>query len=165
MKMCENALDGLLEADRRELEGRADTPLARHLERCERCRVRARVILDDTALLGRALERVTAAEPMSPPPGPDDRRAARRSMDAARSRTGGSGRLRWALPLAAAAAAAALLLVAEPSPPRGGWRPLTPEAPAATRTRPVVEPGQAGTVAVFETSDPDITVVWFFEQE
>ena len=68
------------------------------------------------------------------------------------------GRWRW-VGLAAAAAVAGLLLVA-----RGG-DPPAPLPVAQAQALPTVEEASTGGVAIIETDNPDITVLWFFEQE
>lgn len=185
---CKRAAEALRDADRQELEGRGDTPLARHVTRCDACRARAEAILAGTDRLGRALDELAGLRPGPASPAVDDREAARRAMAAARTRIdddrkpasrndrgfhpgkrpGGRDRswLRSAVPLAAAAVLALVYAIGEPPPPPGGWEAPSPTVPATPPSSPSVEPGEgAGTVAVFETSDPDITVVWFFQEE
>jgi hypothetical protein len=68
-----------------------------------------------------------------------------------------SARRSW-IPLVAAAALAGVLLVAR----RGEPPPLAPVA--RSEALPTVEAASTGGVAIIETDNPDITVLWFFEQ-
>ncbi len=55
---CEMARNQMLEADLSELGGEGDGALAQHLRACAQCRERARRILEQTAALKGALERL-----------------------------------------------------------------------------------------------------------
>lgn len=182
---CEAALERILEADVEELSGDTSSPLAGHLERCERCRALADVVLDGQAALaaflegvrprtgiGEALERVRDAE------GAEDARGA----GGRGARSGRRWRRAWSLvPLAAAAVVAGLLLVDRDG--GGGPVVVTPSetrVPDAFRRRPlsahtlgrlgdgssamprpprVAARSQAG-VALIPTSNPKVSVVW-----
>jgi predicted anti-sigma-YlaC factor YlaD len=150
-------LDRLLVADLDELEGRTDTPLARHLRVCPSCRAAARRIVEDTAILAARLA-VDAERPDA-----DALLAAARAADP-RAAVGlasagwrlGPRELSW-LGLAAAAGLAAVLLRPPPTPPD---RSAASDVSAAAL--PLVEAAPDRDVAVLPTRDPDITVVWFF---
>jgi len=132
---CRDAQDLLLEAERAELLGEPTTELGRHVATCPACGARARRILDAEAALDRAL---------SHPP----------------------ARRRRRMPLAAwgglAAAAVVVLLLLPRQRPADRQAPVgLPNDVAAVS---VDVSGGAGTTAVvFQTADPTITVVWFFQ--
>jgi len=147
----------MLEADPEVLQGEGPEPLARHLRECPACQERAMaIVLGEADLSGALVGAVSATDPdrileMALDEGPrtlpfPGRRAPRR----------------WArrgvalLPLAAAASLAILLMGREPPLP---GRPYTPRATAPGLD--VQAPDGEG-VAVLETNDPDITVLWLF---
>jgi len=155
---CTVCRDALLRADPSELErslgengsmGTSETALGRHIAECSRCHEAARRILTSNRVLREALghpPRVDAEALVA--------RAAFRPVDGA----GGAKRpwRRWAA-LAAAASLAGVLVVREMD------RPLQEMA-----IRTVIEPHAAFEVpanqnlAVLQTDNPDITVLWFF---
>ena len=167
---CEDARARMLMADPAALAGRSPGPLAEHLAGCEACAAAAGAILARDAELDTALatlarreapasileaaprgKAATTATSTSPPieaisAGPLPAHRARLVRRA----------LATMLPLAAAAALAILLL---PSP--------EPEAPAAVPGNDppghtVVNAVSGRGVAVMQTRNPDITVVWNF---
>ena len=150
---CSEAFDEILEADREILQGRGDTPLARHIRECVRCGGLARSILTGEAALGRELSGAV--------PAPDlelllDQAAAlhpvRRRPRHLQRRTLGF----TLIPLAAAATLVSLFLNTEPSLP-GNPVPVTQSAPGLGLDFP-----EGRNVAVLATDNPDITVLWFF---
>lgn len=183
---CETARDAMLECGPAELEGRGDNALAAHLRSCEVCRRRAGILLAELGALDGALAALSAApcrpaaEPAGRPSGvpsfcalPTDARGARGLA------AGVSGNARWqrlwrlAAPVAVAAALAVLVLAwprgAGPVP--GADRPTaaagSPAAATAASGRPELRvrvPSDAR-VAVFQTRDPSVAVVWFFPVE
>lgn len=155
---CAEAIEALLEADPRTLEGHGDEPLARHLRECLSCAERARAILQGEAALVQALgaqlraldlerilEQAEATGPRNHTPLPT------RWRSWSVSRHG-----RTLLPLAAAAGMAALFLTREPSLPGPVYSP-----PLATPGLDVEVP-EGRSVAVLETNNPEITVLWLF---
>jgi len=144
---CIEARAALVEADPQELHGAADTPLAEHLRDCADCRAAAeRIVLVENAM-GRRLAAL----------------APRRGLARARATPPPKRRpWRWAVPLAAAAGVGALLLLV----------PRPPESRPAADSRPSTLVREAGgvsvrapagrNVAVFETADSGIVVIWFF---
>jgi anti-sigma factor RsiW len=151
--------EALLEADLDALAGADDTPVGRHVRDCPACAAEAARILRATAALDSVL---------STPPRLDARALVARALtddtvqpDPQTAFPAGSVRrrpahtTRWAA-LAAAACMAALFVWAERDRPLPGppWTPS--DAPA-----PTVETA-SGNVAVIETDDPDITVIWIF---
>lgn len=146
---CATALDRMLEAERGELEGGGgtDSELSRHLRGCATCRAAAARILDAERALGDALAAMTPR---------------RRAEDAMAEAAQRAGRRRWAwraVPLAAAATLAALLLARrEPT-----VSPLPPLPPAPSAAVGVEVQGPLGrSVAVFQTNDRAVVVIWFF---
>jgi len=148
---CEAARERLLEADLAELQGLGDGELARHLRSCARCRAQGRVILDQYAALEHALERqVPALDPADP------RWQPRVLPRPAR---------RWTvmIPLALAAGLAVLVVA------RRGRPALEPGGPPSSVALAVwdnpgldVQGPPGRTVAVFQTDNPDIVVIWSF---
>ncbi|MDP2956787.1 MAG: hypothetical protein Q8N53_10220 [Longimicrobiales bacterium] len=164
MSACTPFRDLLLEAEAAELRGEGGSPLAHHVRACRSCARAAALILEETsrldlllseappldvdALLARAgVVSGGAAAPVGthrPAPGAPPRRRLSRRL--------------W-VPTAAAAALAALLL----------WQADEMQTPPASVTAavahgspPLVEPAPGQDVAVMQTADPDITVVWLF---
>lgn len=162
MTPCPAWSEALLEAPRHVLKGEGPAPLAEHLRTCPSCAraaaylLKTEAALDDLLTPGGApgeawVEAVLAEAAPWEADGPGEPAQPRRTpAREARWRV-----TRW-LPVAAAAALA-LLLVASPDRPPG---PAAPGAPTASP--PLVEAGPHETVAVLQTADPDITVVWFF---
>ncbi|HSW30534.1 MAG TPA: hypothetical protein VLH75_13695 [Longimicrobiales bacterium] len=159
MNTCPDIRDLLLEATPAELRGEGEGALPAHLRSCEACR-------RDAALLLRADDALeaTLGEGGTPDVEAILELAARPSVGEAlprraRARTWATvvGRWRW-VGLAAAAAVAGVLLVAR----EGGPPPLAPVA--RSEVPPTVEAASTGGVAILETDNPDITVLWFFEQ-
>lgn len=141
---CLEARAALLEAELEELRGTADTPLALHLRDCTDCRAAAERILRLEGALGR---RLAARAPR--------RRIARAPVAPRRHRP-----WRWAAPLAAAAGIVALVVTRAPEP-----RPEDHGPPdlATHEVGGVSVRAPAGrNVAVFQTDNPDIVVIWFY---
>jgi hypothetical protein len=155
---CTRLRTALLEADLDALAGLGSTPVAVHVRSCAECRAEADRIRRATAALdsvlstrpafdARALVARARAE------GSAQQYPTMRPAERARRRSAPS--TRWAA-LAAAACVAALLVWVERERPLPGtpWAPS--DAPA-----PTVEIA-SGNVAVIETDDPDITVIWIY---
>lgn len=145
---CEQARSWMLEADLAELRAVGGSPLADHLAGCEECRRRAEAIVAGMAELDHALAEL--ARPAA------TRRATLLRLRPARV-------WRWAAPLALAAGMAAVMLARRPAPAE--------EPPGVTAERiarvlfapaPVARSVDGRGVAVLETNDPDVTVVWFY---
>jgi hypothetical protein len=158
---CSEIRDLLLEATPAELRGEGEGTLAAHLRSCEACRRRAELLLRADEALEAALgeggvpdvEAILelAGQPASERARPAGFRAKVRSLLPAPRH--------W-IPLAAAAALAGVLLLA-----RNGEPPaLPPVARAQAQALPTVEAASAAGVAIVETDNPNITVLWFFEQ-
>ena len=155
---CDDALEALLEADPTVLEGIGEEPLARHLRKCAACARKALAIRQGEASLAAALERalpapdlevilaaagVDSSGPAIPLPAPQRSRAV-------------STKVLALFPMAAAAAVAALLLTRPPALPGPVYSP-PPPAPGLDVRTPA-----GSSVAVLETNNPDITVLWLF---
>jgi len=150
---CRDALRALLEAEPQELRGEGESAVAAHVRECPECGMAADALLAGEeslaeTLRGQAppldvksvLER--ARLPFPPPSRPRWRSAVWKSV----------------VPLAAAAATAFLLLTRD-----GGIPPVTPVSePAVITTAQVLEAPEGKNVAVLETQNPAIAVVWFF---
>jgi hypothetical protein len=152
---CRDIRQAMLEADPAELTQAQNSPLARHLLDCSRCREAASAILEAEHALAAELQRLV--------PEPDLDFVIREGSAAGVEGIGplGKGRLSairktTLLPLALAAGLAALLLLREPSLPGAPFTP--PDRSAAFE----VEPSPDQNVMVLATKDPTITVVWLF---
>ena len=143
---CEAYVQAMLEAEPAELAGEEDSPLARHIRECPHCGATARAILAEEEELGSALASLV--------PQPDLEAVLARAP-AQRSRFR-AGALTLA-PLALAAGLAALFLTREPQLPGEPYVPGVQAIPGLN-----VEAPEGRNVAVLETRDPDIKVVWLF---
>lgn len=154
MSRCAEIRDLMLEAEPGELRGEGGTTVADHVRGCPACARIAAVLLDETAALAEVLGG-------SPSPGTVDAVVAR-----ATGTTPATGvrplpfmrRHRW-WGLAAAAAAAGVLLLSREG---AQLRDTTVPPARVAQVPPVVSPEADQDVAVFQTDNPDITVLWFF---
>lgn len=146
---CTDARAALLEADPVELRGEAETAVSLHLRECAACRATADAILATEAAAGR---RIQARAPRS---GAADAVARGRSAAERRRRA----RWGWLVPLAAAAGIVTLILT-RPGPHPPGEEVGVVREPAPGRI--AVEAPVGRSVAVFETTDPDIVIIWLF---
>lgn len=144
---CEHARRWMLEAEPAELRAVGGSPMADHLAGCEECRRRAEAIVAGMEELDHALAEL--ARPAAP----------QRTLLRLRP----ARAWRWAAPLALAAGMAAVMLARRPAPAE--------EPPGVTAERiarvlfapaPVARSVDGRGVAVLETNDPDVTVVWFY---
>jgi anti-sigma factor RsiW len=148
---CELAFERMLEADPEELAGQGDSELAAHVKQCSRCGAVAAEILAGQELLASGLRQLrvdgTVEELL-----PEVRRVAATPRRRLLTRV--------ALPLAAAAALALLVV--------GDRSEILPSAESATPIAQAPRPEQSVRLApntnavVFKTSNPKITVVWFY---
>jgi len=179
----------ILEAEPSELQATADTELALHLIGCETCRHAADRVLAANAALDRVLSAapgpdakgliararvglvdgggaVHGGDGAGTGDGADEGGPAGDESGGAPSKTAelperpGPWRRPW-VPIVAAASGAALLV------PTQGERPLpgTPISPRPVAPPALVEAQAGQSVAVMQTDDPDITVLWFFQEE
>jgi hypothetical protein len=143
---CAEARERMLEADRTDLSGATDSALSLHLRTCARCRRAADRILEAERELWEALSAAAPGRPVDEAVGPARRRARRR-------------RWMWrAAPLAAAAVLAVALIARREQ----GHQALPPASAPAIRSGLAVEGPPGRSVAVFQTDNPDIVVIWFF---
>ena len=142
---CGEARERMLEAERMDLSGATESELSLHLRGCARCRRAANRILEAERELWGALAAATPVRGAEEAVGTVRRRAQRR---------------RWVwrvAPLAAAAGLAVALLARREQVQQS----LPPKAPP-TRAGLAVEGPPGRSVAVFQTDNPDIVVIWFF---
>ena len=142
---CAEARERMLEAERTDLSGATESELSLHLRGCARCRRAANRILEAERELWGALAAATPVRGAEEAVGTVRRRAQRR---------------RWVwrvAPLAAAAGLAVALLARREQVQQS----LPPKAPP-TRAGLAVEGPPGRSVAVFQTDNPDIVVIWFF---
>lgn len=169
---CTEIRERLLEAELDELAGESDTAVGRHVRSCPACGAVARTLLAETRALGAALDSLApsrdAVAPAARVAGSRPSIAADPVPSVARERGGSPvsrsrGRVRRWAPLAAAAGLAGLIAIG-----RGENRPLgDPSTPldrpeAAAGERFAIEVPDDGRLAVFDTADPSIKVVWFY---
>lgn len=147
----------LLEAEPHELLGEGQSSVARHVRACTACAELAQRMLgaqhelaDALAHLGTHTTQLTHASTPTRTEAPaTPARRTRRTL------------LRAAAPLAAAAVLALLLV------PRGGEPPIAvpPELIAVASDVPVVNVPAGENVAVMQTTNPRITVIWYLNRE
>jgi len=153
---CGDARIAVLEADLQTLRGSGSDPLARHLRECRSCRSLAAAIVEGEGNLADAL--ATAVPP------PDLDRVLRLAAEAPEPAWTGPytrPKVTWfharvSVPLAIAAALALLFFTRTPSLPGPRYAPPPPSQALQ------VEALEGQTVAVLETSNPEISVVWLF---
>lgn len=170
--MCDEVVEWLLEAEsediRRALDAslQSETPAGAwqdHVARCGDCAKLAERILEQERAIGGAL-----LETSSPVPFPV---AWAKAETEARSRTVRRRRLRstWIVSAAAAAVVGMLLLGSEDEGRRLPHAAEEASSPASSPMQPVSLPAllssETGSVAVMQTSDPDVVVFWFFGAE
>ena len=151
MITCETARELLLEADPAELRGEGDGSLAAHLRACAACRQRAQFLLGETDVLRSSL---FALGPAAHEPVP----ALAVPHRPTRSATWRGARI--LVPLALAAGIAVLVLVRghQVTPPARAGLQLAKATPAPLDVQ--VPAGQS--VAVFQTANPNIVVIWSY---
>jgi anti-sigma factor RsiW len=150
MITCDAARELLLEAEPAELRGVGGGELAAHLRSCAACAARARYILEQQEVLARALDGLQSTV------------VADRRLAGARARPVRPVYRRWEilLPLAAAATVGGLFLARRHQPATPTVAPLRM---AAARPRPLDVQVPAGqSVAVFQTANPNIVVIWSY---
>jgi anti-sigma factor RsiW len=143
---CPAALDLMLEAEPADLAGITDSELSRHIEGCPPCRAAANRILEAERSLR---ETLAAAAP---------RRTTAEVLHLTGQRRRRTGRL-WQLgSLAAAAGLAGLVLT------RHHAIELVPPPPVSPPPSPriAVAAPHGRSVAVLQTDNPDVVVIWFF---
>ena len=151
MITCDAARELLLEAEPAELRGEGDRPLAAHLRGCTACRQRAAHLIRETDLLRSSIDGSRPSRAAANPP----RTVARGMASRATPR-----RWRIVVPLALAAGIAALVLWRgyHLAPPRGA--PL--QVATATSGPLDVQVPASQSVAVFQTANPNIVVIWSY---
>ncbi len=178
MTHCTFGRDALLRADPVELAGTLETELGRHIAGCARCREAAERLLASNRLLDDFLDLAPALDvdallaraALGPVDGSgaggfgdptlqDPTMTEDAPGDAAQKTDRHRLRTRWhRWTVVAAAASVAALLVA-----RSSERPLPGAASLPVVERyPTFELPAGRDVAVFQTDNPDITVLWFF---
>lgn len=150
---CSSYLDIMLEAEPRELRGDADSALALHLRSCAPCRAEAHEIVRAGRLLAGQLAAESAALP-----GRRQRRAGWRPI----ARVGLPAAAVILLSLLAAGRLRNRVIshgaVTQPAASATGSADAVPMFPVVD-----VEPGQ--NAVVFSTTNPGITVVWYYSPE
>ena len=141
---CRAALDLMLETEPADLAGKTDSELSRHIQGCAPCRAGAQRILEAEGSLREAL---AAAAP---------RRTAAEAVQLAGQRQKRTRRLWPLVPLAAAAGLAGLILT------RRHPIELVPPASPTPSARIAVTAPPGRSVAVLQTDNPDVVVIWFF---
>jgi anti-sigma factor RsiW len=147
---CATAREQLLTAELTPIRSGTASELSRHLDECDRCRSIAAVLLTAQQELHLAIEA---------PHDADATEAARNAVITAARRRTRRRFMRRAVPLAIAASLATLLLNRRaPSPHTEIPRPRAGAAPGQVRvTAPL-----GRSVAVIETDNPNVVIIWFF---
>jgi anti-sigma factor RsiW len=148
---CELAFERMLEAGPEELGGRLDSELAAHITQCNRCGAVAAEILAGQEALAQGIRRIQSEGKVE-----ELLAGVRRAAATARRRLV----TRVALPLAAAAALAMLIIgdrsTVPPSESAVQIAQTTPRPEQSVRLEPNTN------AILFKTSNPKITVVWFY---
>ncbi len=145
---CTECRDRLLEAAPAVLRGTDGPDVAAHLNTCASCRAIAHTLLEQETRLREALDALAPAGVVAV--------AATAAARESRSRR---RRRRWAAlaPVAAAAGLVALLL--------GGGDDLLPPSDAFGPAPPPLVETSAQHVVVYQTSNPDIVVIWLYPND
>jgi len=154
---CRRPVADLLRADVDELRGGGSSELAGHILDCERCGALARSILSGYETLDDTLD-----------PAVDVQGRSIVALGRALAARGDRHRPRWALPMppawaaatAAAASIAAALALVLPAPLDPALEPAW-QPPTTWASPPVVSAPQHN-VAVIQTGNPDITIIWLY---
>ena len=146
---CVEARERMLDAERMDLSGATESELSLHLRGCAQCRRAANRILEAERELWGALTTAT------PRRGPDEavglvRRRARRR------------RWMWRAAPLAAAAVLAVALIARREQVQQSLPPASAPSIRSGRSGLAVEGPPGRSVAVFQTDNPNIVVIWFF---
>lgn len=149
---CDLALERMLEANPEELAGRGDSELAVHVAECARCGAVAAELLAGQEALAVGLRSLEGERDVEAVLGKVRRAARRRRRRRLVSRV--------AVPLAAAAALT--LLVVGDRGRRVEPKASLPVVARASRPEQAVRLAPNTNAVVFETSNPKITVVWFY---
>ncbi len=158
---CTDIRERLLEAEPEELAGRSDTPVGVHVRSCPACGAVAQTLLAETRALAAALDSlaIPAADsvPWLDPVGAVARGRGGSPLSRPRRRA-----LRWA-PLATAAGLAGLIAIGRGGDGPSGDPTTAHDRPeAAVGERFAIEVPDDARLAVFDTADPSIKVVWFY---
>lgn len=148
---CATARTLMLTADPAELAGSTGSDLALHIATCASCRGHVALLLEAQSELARALDA---------PGDQDSLGAVRSALAIARRRRDDARQRRWTFPLAAAAVLAGLVVIR-----LGGRAPVQPSPPAvppAAGHRITVTPPRGRNVAVLQTDNPNVVIIWFF---
>lgn len=172
-RSCDEMRLRMLEADIAELRGEGDSPVALHLRDCRTCAAAGLRILDAQQELADVLETLVAAA-VSPPaatrasaglPGSASPSGLTvpRSTSENRARRFRRRVIGASASLAAAAVLVLFLLSRDGELPRLATQP--PLNAVAMSSTPVVNVEAGSDVAVMQTSNPNITVVWYLNRE
>jgi anti-sigma factor RsiW len=143
----------MLEADPEELAGQRDSELADHIAQCSRCGAVAAEILAGQALLAAGIKHVETVG------GVDAMLPAVRRVTAQRNKR--RMLARFAVPLAAAAAFV-LLVLGDREPAAIEMDPSVQLATSRPLPEQTIRLSPNTNAVVFKTSNPKITVVWFY---
>src|SRR5437763_8847427 len=146
---CAEARERMLEAERTDLSGATESELSLHLRECARCRRAANRILEAERELWGALAAATPVRGAEEAVGTVRRRAQRR-------------RWVWRVAPLAAAAGLAVALLARREQVQQSLPPASAPSIRSGRSGLAVEGPPGRSVAVFQTDNPDIVVIWFF---
>jgi len=146
---CAEAREWMLEADQTDLNGATESELSLHVRTCARCRRAAHRILEEEQVLWGVLAAATPRCGADEAVGLVRRRAWRR-------------RWMWRAAPLAAAAVVAVALIARREHVQRSLPPASAPSIRSGRSGLAVEGPPGRSVAVFQTDNPDIVVIWFF---
>ncbi len=150
---CELAFERMLEADPEELAGQRDSELAAHIAQCSRCGAVAAEIIAGQNLLAEGIKQVETMGDVDAMLPAIRRATARRTKRWRLART--------AVPLAAAAAFV-LLVLGDREPQVLDTDPSVQLATSRPQHEQTVRLSPNTNAVLFKTSNPKITVVWFY---
>jgi hypothetical protein len=162
---CVEMRERLLEADPAELLGEGDSTVALHVAGCAACTAAARRILRSQQELADALSQLSERAAPAAGAGVVAVGPVASAETAGRRAPGARRRLLRAMPPLAAAAVLVLFLLQQRAVDELPRLEPVPEPTAYALDMPVVNATDGSDVAVMQTTNPNITVVWFLKRE
>jgi len=162
---CVEMRERLLEADPAELLGEGDSTVALHVAGCAACTAAARRVLRSQQELADALSQLSDRAAPAPGARVVSVGSAASAESAVRPARGARRSLLRVMPPLAAAAVLVLFLLQQRAADELPRLEPVPEPTAYAPDMPVVNATDGSDVAVMQTTNPNITVVWFLKRE